>query len=79
MPNLADHRGIAQVDASFVLDWLRQVDAPDAIISLQERLIAELGGYVGRTRRTTQIPERRDAPDPLDDPRWIAPKGRRDV
>jgi hypothetical protein len=43
-------------DASYVLDWLRQTDAPENIVALQERVVAALGGFVG-------FPERMRLPD----------------
>jgi len=49
----AHRRGkLAQVDASYVLDWLRQTDAPENIIRMQRRIVVELGGYLGFRDRT---------------------------
>ena len=42
---------VEQADASYVLDWLRQTEAPSNIIALQERVVAALGGYVGPDER----------------------------
>jgi hypothetical protein len=42
---------VARVDASYVLDWLRQTNAPANIIGLQERIVESLGGYVGFPER----------------------------
>jgi hypothetical protein len=39
-------------DASYVLDWLRAINAPANIIGLQERVVEALGGYVGFPERT---------------------------
>lgn len=41
----------AQVDGSFVLDWLRQAGAPENLVGLQERVVEGLGGYVGPAER----------------------------
>jgi len=48
-------RQIARIDASYVLDWLRQTDAPESIIVLQERVAEALGGFVGFQERASQI------------------------
>src|SRR4029077_17260016 len=48
-------RPIAQIDASYVLDWLRQTDAPQNIIALQERICEALGGFVSFPERARQI------------------------
>lgn len=45
---------IAQGHASYVLDWLRQTEAPDNIIRLQEAVVEQLGGYLGAVAR--QVP-----------------------
>jgi hypothetical protein len=49
---LIDLRRVLQVDGSYVLDWLRETNAPTNIIDLQERIVEGLGGYVGFTERT---------------------------
>lgn len=46
---------VEQVDASYVLDWLRQADAPVNIIRLQERVVEKLGGYVGPEQRRGDV------------------------
>jgi len=43
---------LARGDASYVLDWLRQTDAPENILRLQERTVEMLGGYLGHGERT---------------------------
>lgn len=40
-------------DASYVLDWLRQTNAPSNIVALQERVTESLGGFVGFVGRMT--------------------------
>jgi hypothetical protein len=47
-------RQVAQIDASYVLDWLRQTDAPPDILALQERVCEALGGFVSFPERASQ-------------------------
>jgi hypothetical protein len=42
---------IAQGHASYVLDWLRQTEAPSNIIRLQEAVVEQLGGYLDAVAR----------------------------
>ena len=41
-------REVSYADAKYVLDWLRQTNAPPNIIALQERATAYLGVASGR-------------------------------
>lgn len=49
----SERRFFAQGDASYVLDWLRQTEAPSNIIRLQEYAVEQLGGYLGAVARIT--------------------------
>ena len=42
---------VARRDASYVLDWLRQTNAPKNISGLQECVVEALSGYVGPNER----------------------------
>jgi predicted phage gp36 major capsid-like protein len=39
------------VDASYVLDWLKQTGAPENIVALQEKVVEAAGGYISGADR----------------------------
>lgn len=40
-----------RIDASYVLDWLKQTDAPENIVALQEKVVEAAGGYISGADR----------------------------
>lgn len=44
-------REMARLSASYVLDWLRQTNAPGNVIALQTSVVEALGGYASFEER----------------------------